>query len=99
MEAFQKAKKQIARGPLIYMASDQGPRHLVLDSAIDYNEETNNFLPLRYTSHPLRGSQLNYSQFSIEAFGLVRGVRENMDLINYTLTYLYTDCQSLVWLV
>ena len=62
MEAFQKAKKQIARGPLIYMASDQGPRHLVMGSAMgqgiasalfDYDEETNKFLPLRYTSHPL----------------------------------------------
>ena len=108
MEAFQKAKKQLARGPLIYMASNQGPRHLVVDAAMgqgiasaifDYNQETNQFLPLRYTSHPLRGSQLNYSQFSVEAFGMVRGVRENVDIIAHTLTYLYTDCQSLVWLV
>ena len=106
--AFEKAKRRLAKGPLLYMPNPDNPRHLVVDSAqkqgiasaiFEYDQKNNLFLPLRYTSHPLRGSQLNYSQFAVEAFGLVRGVRENIDLITNTLTYIYTDCQSLTYLV
>ena len=69
-KAFQLAKRQLAKGPLIYMPNDEGPRHLITDAAqkvgiasaiFDYDQQHNLFLPLRYTSHPLRGSQINYS--------------------------------------
>ena len=107
-KAFQLAKRQLAKGPLIYMPNDEGPRHLITDAAqkvgiasaiFDYDQQHNLFLPLRYTSHPLRGSQTNYSQFALEAFALIKGVKENIDLIMYTPCYIYTDCQSLVYLV
>ena len=90
------------------MPNDEGPRHLITDAAqkvgiasaiFDYDQQHNLFLPLRYTSHPLRGSQTNYSQFALEAFALIKGVKENIDLIMYTPCYIYTDCQSLVYLV
>ena len=52
------------------MPNDEGPRHLITDAAqkvgiasaiLYYYKKHNLFLPLRYTSHPSRGSQTNYS--------------------------------------
>ena len=105
IQAIQLAKRQVAKGPLMYMPNYKGPRHLITDAAkkvgiasaiFNYDQKQNLFLPLRYTSHPLRGSQTNYSQFALEAFALIKGVKENIDLIMYAPSYLYKDCQSLV---
>ena len=67
-KVFNLAKRQLAIGPLLFMPSAQGPRHLVTDAAqhmgvasaiYDYDSKSELFLPLRYTSHSLKGSQKN----------------------------------------
>ena len=74
-KAFDKVKNLLSKGPMIFMPGP-GPRHLISDVAkgqsiasacFDYDSHHNVFLPLQYSSHALRNSQLNYSQFSAEA--------------------------------
>ena len=79
------------------MPNDEGPRHMLADAAqkfgiasaiYDYDQKQNLFLPPRYSSHPLKGCQTNYSQFALEAFAIIKWVKENRDLIMYTPSYL-----------
>ena len=70
------------------MITDAAHKVGITSAIFDYDQKQNLFLSLRYSSHPLRGRLTNYGQFALEAFALIKGVKENIDIIILNVIYI-----------
>ena len=107
LNAFLYAKRQLQKVPLCYLMDLSQPAYFFSDCAmgnstsyvvLQHNKKLNKLVPCRFQSHTMNTFQQSYSQAKGEALGLNILISEQLPLMIYSHSFLFTDAKALTYI-
>ena len=106
--SLEKAKQLIAKSPVIFLPNPKADYYVWTDSAIrencayfifQYSKLHKSLVLISCYSHKLTMPERSFSQYHVELFAIVLFVSKNFHKIQYSTTWIFSDCAALSYAI